>query len=234
MGDEAAVERWSERRLELGRARGDGPVIARSLVGLGLAAMESDPERARAYYLEAAAVAQDCGDTMTLAMATTTLGSIAFQAGDAETARPLLQQGLVLAREVSDARCEAGALLELSSLAFAEGDTDEAAALLSSCLRLASSVGYTEFIYWSLLGSAEVAAQRGETVRAARLLGAADAVREEVGYGDDSDSSEREQRARIATALNADDAALAAAQSGGRALALDDAVAYALEEHDPA
>jgi tetratricopeptide (TPR) repeat protein len=35
LGDLAAAERWSEQRLELGRARGDQAVIARSLIGLG-------------------------------------------------------------------------------------------------------------------------------------------------------------------------------------------------------
>ena len=78
-----------------------------------------------------------------------------------------------------------------------------------------------------LVGSAEVAVQRGEMARAARLLGAADALREEIGYS--PEPGEREQRERVATALG-DDAALVAAQSEGRTLTLDDAVAYALGE----
>ena len=66
--------------------------------------------------------------------------------------------------------------------------------------------------------------------RAARLLGAADALREEIGY--DPGPGGRKQHERVATALG-DDAALVAAQSEGRALTLDEAVAYALEEYDP-
>jgi len=45
---------------------------------------------------------------------------------------------------------------------------------------------------------------------------------------------ERAQRARIVTVLDTDDAALVAARSEGRALTQDEAVAYALEDHDPA
>ena len=44
--------------------------------------------------------------------------------------------------------------------------------------------------------------------------------------------TEREQRARLATLLDKDDAGLVAAQSEGRALTLEQAVAYALNEHD--
>ena len=117
-------------------------------------------------------------------------------------------------------------------LALLEGDTDEAATLLGDSLLLASSIGDTEGILICLVNLADVAAQRGETTRAARLLGAADALRGEIGFRR-PDLSEQKQRTRIATALNTDHAPLAAAQSEGRALTLDDAVAYALEEHDP-
>lgn len=79
-----------------------------------------------------------------------------------------------------------------------------------------------------LLGWAEVAALRGERTRAARLLGAAHALREEIGYI--PSPLEQRQQARITTALDPTDGALVAAQSEGRALTLDDAVAYALAE----
>ena len=71
---------------------------------------------------------------------------------------------------------------------------------------------------------------RGDMPRAARLLGAADALREEIGYA--PELGEHEQFERVATALG-DDATLIAARSEGRALTLDDAVAYALEDYDP-
>ena len=230
-GDYAAVERWSEQRLELGRARGDAPVIALSLVGLALAARfhRGDRERARTLYREAAKVARDCGDTLTLGIVVHNLGNIALEEGDAETARMHLQQALELDRELSDTRDEALVLVGLSLVALLESDIDEAAALLGSSLRLAGSLGDQELIFGCLMGSAEVAARRGETVRAARLLGAADALREEIGYA--SDPLDREQRARIAAVLG-DDATLVSAQSQGRALTIDDAVAYALGEHD--
>jgi hypothetical protein len=114
--------------------------------------------------------------------------------------------------------------------ALAAGQTDEAAALLGRSLRLASNLGVSELIFSCLLGSAEIAAQRRDCVRAARLLAAADALREEMGYT--PVPLELEQHARIMAVLDADDTAPAADQLKGRTLTLDEAVAYALEEHD--
>ena len=97
--------------------------------------------------------------------------------------------------------------------------------------RLANALGEKRVIFGCLLGSAENAAERGEMARAARQLGAADALREAIGNS--PEPFEREQRAQVATALG-DDAALLAARSEGQAQTLDDAVAYALGEPDPA
>jgi hypothetical protein len=93
-------------------------------------------------------------------------------------------------------------------------------------LQLASTVGVPELIFSCLLGSAEVAALRGESTRAARLLGAAHALREEIGYV--PSPLEQRQQARIAAVLDGGDAATATAETEGRALTVDEAIAYAL------
>ena len=230
-GDYAAAQEWLTQRLELGRARSDAPVVAMSLVGLALVAEQQDDlEESRTLYLAGADVARDCGDTVTLAIVAGNLGYIALREGEAETARMHFQHTLELNRELSEVGGQAVALAGLSLVALAEGDTDEAAVLLASSLRLGNDLGARELIFSCLLGLAEVAARRGGAARAARLLGAADALREEMDYT--PPPLEREQRARIVTLLDADDTALAADQSEGRALTLDDAVAYALGEHD--
>jgi ATP/maltotriose-dependent transcriptional regulator MalT len=155
------------------------------------------------------------------------LGSIALEAGDAETARRYFQQELQLARELPNPRSEALSLSRLCRVALLEGDTDDAAACLDGCLRLANALGERTGIFVGLVGSAEVAVRRGEMARAARLLGAADALRDEIGYS--RELWEREQRERVATALG-NDAALVAANPEGRAMTLEEALAYALGE----
>ena len=229
-GDYAAVKRWSEQRLELGRARGDAPVIARSLVGLAHAASaEGDLERGRKFFGDAATVARDCGETLTLLMAVQNLGNIALSEGDLDAARLHYRQSLELSRALSDAHDEAGLLASLGWLALLEGDNDEAATLLGDSLRLTSSIGDAEGILICLYNLAVVAAQRGESFRAARLLGAADALREGIGFRA-PDLTEQETLMRIARVLDKSDPTLVEAQSEGRALPLDEAIAYALGE----
>ena len=232
-GDYAASQQWYEQLLEFGRARGDARLIAKSLAILAHVAFAgNDRERSRTLYLDAADAARECGDVLALSIVASGLGEIALEAGDAEAARTHHQCELELARELSNPRAEAIAFAALSRVALVERDTDKAAADLDSALRLANALGDKAGIIVCLVGSAEVAAQRGELARAARLLGAADGLSEELGFAPNPGRLEQEQRARIENALR-DDAALVTAQTEGRALTLDDAVAYALGEHDP-
>ena len=227
-GDYAAAQRWSEQRLELGRAREDAFMIAGSLIGLALAAHSQDePERARTLYLDAADVARGCGDAQSLRIVAANLGGMALEDGDTETARAHLQPLLELEREISNTQGEAAILSLLALVALVEGDTDEAGARFGSSLRLASSVGDREAIFGGLLGLAEVAARSGGTLHAARLLGAADALREEIGYGP-PDVHELELRTRIANVLDENDPELVAAQSEAGAMTLYEAIELAL------
>jgi len=234
MGDYAASQQWYEQLLEFGRARGDARLIAKSLAILANVAFTgNDRERSRALYLDAADAARECGDVLALSIVASGLGEIALETGDAAAARTHHQYELELARELSNPRAEAIAFAALSRVALVERDTDKAAADLDSALRLANALGDQAGIIVCLVGSAEVAAQRGELARAARLLGAADGLGEELGFADNPGSQlAQEQRARIENALR-DDAALVTARTYGRTLTLDDAVAYALEDHDP-
>ena len=230
MGDYAGSQQWYEQLLEFGRARGDARLIAKSLAILAHVAFAgNDRERSRALYLDAADAARECGDVLALSIVASGLGEIALETGDAAAARTHHQCELELARELSNPRAEAIAFAALSRVALVERDTDKAAADLDSALRLANALGDKAGIIVCLVGSAEVAAQRGELARAARLLGAADGLSEELGFAPNPGQLEQEQRARIEKALR-DDAALVTAQMEGRALTLDDAVAYALEE----
>jgi predicted ATPase/Tfp pilus assembly protein PilF len=232
LGDDAAAEVWAEKRLQLGRDRRDAAVIARSLVGLALVATErGNRDRARTLYRDAADAARSCGDTQSLAIVANNLGDLAVVERDAETAQMHYQRALELYRELRDVRGESGTLHGLALLLLNEGAPDEAAAHLNSALRLQGARGEKAQILVCLLGFADAASQRGETVRAARLLGAADALGEEMSY-DAFSFFIGQHRTRIATVLDPNDAALAAVQSEGRALTLDEAVAYALEEHD--
>jgi predicted ATPase len=228
LGDYAGSQRWSEQRIELGRTRGDSSMIATSLAWLAYTVRASgDPERSRTLYLEAADIASQCGEKVALLNVAHGLADLALEAGDPQTARTHYRRQLELAVELSFPRPEATALVSLAQVALVVGDTDEAEASAQHALRLASALGFKGDIFECLAVLAGVAEQRREIARAARLLAAADALCEETGYN--PEPVERAQRDRVASALG-DGAALAAAQSEGRAMTLEDIVAYALDE----
>jgi tetratricopeptide (TPR) repeat protein len=228
-GDYADAERWGEQRLALGRSRGEPPLIASALVALALTVEQTgDYERARMLFLGGADVARDCDEEDVLGVVAYNLGEIDLIEGDVEAARKHFREmlGLMRDRYASDPGGEAFHHVGLSLAALAEADADAAAASLGNALQLASTVGVPELIFSCLLGSAEVAALRGESTRAARLLGAAHALREEIGYV--PSPLEQRQQARIAAVLDGGDAATATAETEGRALTVDEAIAYAL------
>src|SRR4029078_4669935 len=103
LGDYVAAQRWSEQRLELGRARGDGPVIARSLLALALSIqLQGDLDRAQTLHHEAAEVALGCGDLLTVALADNNLGGIALEEGNYDAARLHFERSVALCRELSN------------------------------------------------------------------------------------------------------------------------------------
>jgi predicted ATPase len=226
MGDLAAAQRWAEQLLELARAHGDALLASDALSQLAnIARRTGDPERARALYLDAAEAARESDNTIGLMVVARGFATMALETRDAETARTHFQRELQLARELPHPFSEAIALAGLCRTALLEGDTDNAAACLDGALRLANALGIRAVITECVTEAAEIAEQRGELVRAARLLGAADALCEMLEIP--LDQSDRELRTRITSALG-DDVALTAAQSEGRMLTIDEAVAYAL------
>jgi predicted ATPase len=227
MGDYAAAKQWSEQNLALFRARRDIKSVAWSLVGLAIVAtQQNERERSKALLLEAAELAQDCEDRQILEqMIAYNLGDLALLEGDLETARANFRQTADKASEVSDDGGEAFGLMGLSAVALAQQDPADAAALLAPALRIAGDLKLPELIYGCLLGLAEVAAQRNEPIRAARLLAATAGLSEEMGYR--PGPSEREQHARVAAVLDADDSARVP-RPEEHAQTLEEAVAYAL------
>ena len=104
---------------------------------------------------------------------------------------------------------------------------------MQESLRLRPGVGGHWEIAACLEGLAAVAGGQGQAARAARLAGAAAALREELGApvapGDRSWYEPAIAHARAALG----DAGFTAAQSEGRAMTLEQAIAYALEAIGP-
>jgi hypothetical protein len=115
-------------------------------------------------------------------------------------------------------------------VALHQGDCQKAAGLFAESLTLFREQGDKKGIAECLAGLAGVAGVKGKADRAASLFGAAEAAREALGVvlwpanRIDHDRNVATIRAQL------NGAAFAATWAEGRAMALEQAVAYALEE----
>jgi hypothetical protein len=114
--------------------------------------------------------------------------------------------------------------------ALLRGNHAQAEALHEESLRLSQELGNKIIVSESLEGLACAAEIRGEAEWAARLFGAAEALRETLGiFHLPSELALREPYVSAAHS-RLDEAAWKAAWEEGRAMTLDEAIAYALEE----
>ena len=136
----------------------------------------------------------------------------------------------MVARELGTPLERGQALSEIGQAECDEGHLDLALKHLAEGMTLLHGLGHRPSVIDSLEGLAGVAAATAAPRRAARLWGAADALRQEIGYArsvHDSNAYERRVKAIRAT-LTAE--AFDQAWDEGRAMTLDDAVRYALDE----
>ncbi len=115
-------------------------------------------------------------------------------------------------------------------LANHQGDDDQARACFSESLKLFQEWESMSGIGACLAGLARVANSHGQALRAARLLGAVEAICGAIGgifvpiYAAEYDRTEAATRAAL------DEQAFAAAWGEGRAMTLEQVIAYALED----
>jgi len=189
---------------------------------------------AQSLHEEGVAMMRELGDQWGLACSLCFLGASVAAHGDDATARSLQQESAAIFRELGDMALLAVPLSYLGYMAIRRGDCALARSLLEESLRLWSTqVGTRWGIAWRLEGFAGLAAKEGQPERAARLFGAAKAMLDafsahldpidRLGY-DKNVTSIREQLG---------DAAFGKAWAEGRAMTMEQAIAYALEvAHD--
>ena len=135
-----------------------------------------------------------------------------------------------MSRESKDPYTNTTALLGLGIVETRRGDHGRAKTLLEEGLVLSRKLGSMVNAAEILETLAEMAGALGEGTRAARLWGAADALREVTG----SPWAPQERRLHepylAAVRSGVDEADWRAAWEEGRAMTLEEAVAYALED----
>ena len=155
---------------------------------------------------------------------------IAYADGDLIRAVGLTDASLTISRKLGDKQSTGWGLTWLGRMATTQGDFGQAARCFTEALALFRELGHRAGIVFTLEGVAGLAAAQGDALRAARLYGCVDALREEISWprlaGDrvDPDLDVGAVRAQL------DEATSAAAWAEGRAMSLEQAFVYALEE----
>jgi hypothetical protein len=156
------------------------------------------------------------------------LGELMRLVGDYDRAGRAYEESLTFAREEDDKLRQTVALSNLSYIAYREGDYERAEAFCLEGIALLLELENTRYIPQDLAILAGPLAAQGYAQKAARLLGASEALLEQMGFGlQAADQSEIAQYA-VATREQLSEAAFDAAWSEGRAMSLDEAVAYAM------
>jgi tetratricopeptide (TPR) repeat protein len=230
-GDYDRAAELSEQSLALWEELGDVSGTARSLLSLGtVAAEQGDQERAISLSERAAELYRESGDRRGHALAVSNLGGIALERGEYAKAASLSEQAYGLFETLEDSEGMAFALVNQGYAALSEHEHERALVLLRQALRRVAELEFRDVIGYCFEGLAAVLAFTGQPDPAARLLGAAEALRESLGV--DLAPAERETHEETAAAVRA---ALGEEQFSdawrlGRELALEQAIAYALQE----
>lgn len=229
-GDHAEARSLLEKSVGLWRELKDEFGLAHTLHFLAMEMLaQCDSATARSLAEESVRIFRGGEDAFGLATSLASLGVVVLDQEDYALASSLLEESLALFRANEDYWGLTLPLRHLGVIALRQGDYARAATLLKETLVLLRQLGEKTFISRSLESLAAVVAMRDDHRRAARLFGAGEALREEIGasilpyHRPDYDHAVTVARAGMG------EEAFAAAWAEGKAMTLDEAVAYALE-----
>jgi tetratricopeptide (TPR) repeat protein len=190
-----------------------------------------DNERARIVHEENLALRHEVGDKRGIGVTLNNLGEIARERGDYEGARVLCEESLAMFREIANAEySNASVLHNLGQAVLHQGDYERAETLFKESLALLVKSGDKRGVADLLSGLAALASYRGQPEEAARLFRVAETV-----HGFTSTPRTRFDRIVFERDLAAaraqlDETAWQAAWDEGRAMTIQQAMDYALEQ----
>jgi predicted ATPase/class 3 adenylate cyclase len=223
---------WNES-LEIWKELGERGQIAEVLYSLAyIATIRAEFDRAMALFDESTTLFREVGDKRGEGNARMSLGMGYQLAGDLEAAALEIKGALPLVEEAGDTFGTANALGMLGRVASEQGQFEEATGYMVRTLRMFMSLGDMSGIAFTLDDLAAVAIGKGRFERAIVLTAAAQNIRDTLG-GAAPTALVVIPDARGAARGALDEEAIEAASAKGKAMTLERAVAYALEERPP-
>jgi predicted ATPase len=194
----------------------------------GLVAKErGDWDRSTQLHMESARFARELADATLLGGAVNNLGCNALNRGEYESAREFFEESVSIGQEVGDQGEIARGLMNLGVTTLMLGDVERARSLLRSSLLGAREIGYVH-AYMNGFVALGAAYAREDPARAANLLGCADALSQESAIQLERFESGVRDKTELELQMRLGEGPYAVAYAEGRALALDDALAFAL------
>jgi non-specific serine/threonine protein kinase len=230
LGDHTQGRVWNEEALALFRELGDKRNMAWALLFLGqhLAQTTGQPDRFAALANEAHAVFRELGDQDGVARTLSRLGEMARLRKDYEQAKTFHEESLALYREMDSTYFIGVQFHNLGYVAQALGDIERMQALFTECLAVAQDEWLRAHALMGLAGAASI---HGQPERATWLFGAAQEFLESIGYQIPASDAPDIERNLAAVRAQLGEAEFEAVLAEGRALALEEAIAYALGEN---
>ena len=189
------------------------------------ALVDGDHAEAKQLAETSQALAREAGDDNLVAEDYRLLGEIELDRGAFESAQMQIEQALHMGRNLESAEVIAHSLHSLGDLAIERGDRTTARERYAEGLQEAASARLVGQAALCLAGLAVIAAYDDCMHRAGRLWGAAEALAAETGFTMGYNRRRYERRLPLDT-----NAEFSAAVDEGRAMTLEQAVAYALED----
>ncbi len=236
-GDYARATALLEQGLAYAQKLGFTGGIAWELCDLGeMAYHQGDYTRAAALLAQSLTIRRKLGNQEDVAWTLHCLGQAALAQGDDRAAQTYLEERLQIMQERGNKQGIAASLTNLALVIHAQGNVTQAQALLEESLTLVQELDNRVGIATVLDGVAVLALAKGYPARAARLGGAADTIRATTG----AIRSPSEvlsllnrplyERTVAGARCQVGEARFMAAWAEGRAMTLEQAVAYALDQ----
>jgi tetratricopeptide (TPR) repeat protein len=189
-----------------------------------------DTMAARSMAEESVEIARAGDSGFDLAIVLANLGLAAHTQNDYAVARSVLRECIEICREIGDNWLLSLPYRHLGYMELREGNYEQATALFKEGLSTLRDVKEKWFVARAVESLAISSAMQGDYARAGRLFGAGETLREAVGASVQAFYRPDYDRGIVAAREGTDKAAWEDARAQGRAMTLDEAVSYALEE----
>jgi predicted ATPase len=233
LGDYDRAQSYFIAGLAVSQNQGNSASTALAQRALGWVAMQRGAlGEAQSWLEQSLALCREAQDPNGIAWSLCDLGYLTLARGEPAQAETLLVESLALFREQQNQFGCHRALLNLGHAARAREQADQATRWYQESLTtVPQRWRITSWIASALDSLAGIAQEHGRPERAARLLGAAEALRESIGEPLSPVMRTEYDRDVAATRAQLDEPTYAVARAAGRALPLEQVIAYALERN---